>query len=161
MFKTKIRCFLAGLFAATLLISTLTLASGTLREVFYGVSVVVNGELQHFDDDSQPFISDGRTFLPYLPARGIFETLGFNVSWNEAARQATLSNKDVVVITVGRNTFTTNGTMRNLDVPAQIIGGRTMLPIRAVLESVGYYVHWNSDTRTVAITSNPCDCCYS
>jgi len=79
MFKTKIRCFLAGLLAATLLISTLTLASGALREVFYGVNVVVNGELQHFDADSQPFISDGRTFLP---VRGIAEALGVPVNWD-------------------------------------------------------------------------------
>ncbi|MCL2838015.1 MAG: copper amine oxidase N-terminal domain-containing protein [Oscillospiraceae bacterium] len=79
MFKTKVRCFLAGLLAATLLISTLTLASGALREVFYGVNVVVNGEPQHFDDDSQPFILDGRTFLP---VRGIAEALGYHASFD-------------------------------------------------------------------------------
>jgi hypothetical protein len=42
-----------------------------------------------------------------------------------------------------------------LDVPAQIIGGRTMLPIRAVLESVGFYVDWNEANRTVLVSSSP------
>ena len=43
--------------------------------------------------------------------------------------------------------------VHNLDVPAQIIGGRTMLPIAAVVRSVGYEVDWDAETRTVVITS--------
>ncbi|MCL2838360.1 MAG: copper amine oxidase N-terminal domain-containing protein [Oscillospiraceae bacterium] len=79
MLKQRLQGFIAGLLVAILLISTLTLASGTLREVFYGVNVVVNGELQQFDDDMQPFISDGRTFLP---VRGISEALGVPINWD-------------------------------------------------------------------------------
>jgi len=79
MTKQRLQGFIAGLLIAILLISTLALASGTLREVFYGVNVVVNGELQHFDDDMQPFISDGRTFLP---VRGISEALGVPINWD-------------------------------------------------------------------------------
>ena len=59
----------------------------------------------------------------------------------------------MVVVTIGNSTFTTNGTSHKLDVSAQIIGGRTMLPIRFVLESVGYTMDWDDATRTVIISS--------
>jgi hypothetical protein len=102
--------------------------------------------------DQPPIIVDGRTLVP---VRGVFEALGFGVSWNEQARQVTLSRpNDTIIITIDSATFTTNNTNRTLDVPAQIIGGRTMVPIRAVLESVGYTVGWEEATRTVVITTN-------
>ena len=41
------------------------------------------------------------------------------------------------------------------DVPAQTIGGRTMVPLRLVLESVGYYLDWDGGTQTVLISSTP------
>jgi hypothetical protein len=81
--------------------------------------------------------------------------LGFDVAWNAEAQQATLSRaNDTIVITIDSATFTANGTTHTLDVPAQIINGRTMLPIRAVLESVGYSLGWDEATRTVLITAN-------
>jgi hypothetical protein len=87
----------------------------------------------------------------------VFEHLGFYVDWNANTQQAFLINDDyTVIITIGDNTFATNGATYNLDVPAQIIDGRTMLPIRAVLESIGYYIEWNSATSTIEIsTRNP------
>ena len=42
-----------------------------------------------------------------------------------------------------------------LDVPPQIIGDSTMLPIRALVESVGYYVNWDGAAQTVLISSTP------
>jgi hypothetical protein len=85
----------------------------------------------------------------------VFESLGFEVGWNDASRTATLTRNDfTVVITIGSRTFTTNGEVHTLDVPAQLIGGRTMLPIRFPLESVGYEVGWDGDTRTVIIESS-------
>ena len=97
-----------------------------------------------------PTIVDGRTLVP---VRGVFEMLGFDVDWDAAAQQVTLSRAtDVVIITIGSAVFIANGTSHTLDVPAQIIGGRTMLPIRAVLESVGYYVGWDGATATVMIS---------
>ena len=88
--------------------------------------------------------------------RGVFEQLGFIVSWNGDLRQATLTNDNFsVILTIGSDIFTTNGINHTLDVPAQIVSGSTMLPIRAVLESVGYYLDWDSATRTVLITTAP------
>lgn len=114
------------------------------------ISVTIDG-VQVYFADQPPAIVDNRTLVP---VRGVFETLGFEVDWNRETQTATLKNESfVVTITIGSPTFTTNGVSHALDVPAQIIGGRTMLPIRAVLESVGYNVEWDNTTRTVVITS--------
>jgi uncharacterized protein YkwD len=84
----------------------------------------------------------------------VFEQLGFDVGWNQEIRQATLTGAEyVVIITVGSDTFTTNGVPHPLDVPAQIVNDRTMLPIGHVLRSVGFGVDWEGATRTVLITT--------
>ena len=116
------------------------------------VNVSINGQQINFADQT-PKIVDAHTLVP---VRDVFEALGFEVSWNGTTHTATLTNDDyMVIITIGRRTFTTNGTSHTLDVPAQIIGGRTMLPIRAILESTGYYVGWNGRTQTVIVRSEP------
>ena len=114
------------------------------------VSVTINGHAVVFEGQG-PAIVDGRTLVP---VRGVFETVGFEVTWDNATRTATLSNDDYEVrITVGNNTFTTNGVNHTLDVPAQIIGGRTMVPIRLPLESVGIEMGWDGATQTVRIAT--------
>lgn len=45
-----------------------------------------------------------------------------------------------------------NGAELKSDVPAQIISGRTMVPLRAVAEYFGKQVNWNDKTKTVTIT---------
>jgi len=112
------------------------------------IRVTIDGTPVNFDNQA-PVIVDSRTLVP---VRGVFEQLGFTAVWNETARTATLTRSDyTIVITIGSNTFTTNGTSHTLDVQAQIIGGSTMLPLRAVLESIGYRLDWAATTRTVLI----------
>ena len=110
-----------------------------------GVAVVFDGQL--------PTIVDGRTLVP---VRGVFEHVGFDVDWDPISRQVTLTSENYeVILTIGSAEFTTNGIVHTLDVPAQIIGDRTMLPIRAVLESVGYHVSWDDRNRIVLVSSTP------
>ncbi|MCL2391282.1 MAG: stalk domain-containing protein [Oscillospiraceae bacterium] len=115
------------------------------------ISVLIEGQPVDFADQG-PAIVDGRTLVP---VRGVFEAMGFNVGWNAATNQVTLTGEYVVVLTIGSNVFTTNGVRSTLDVPPQTIGGRTMLPLRLVLESVGYYLGWDAPTQTVIISSEP------
>ncbi|MDL2248806.1 copper amine oxidase N-terminal domain-containing protein [Tyzzerella sp. OttesenSCG-928-J15] len=114
------------------------------------INVTIDGQAVKFANQ-QPAIVEGRTLVP---VRGVFEHLGFSVEWNSELSQATLSgNGYTVILTIDSDVFTTNGTENTLDVPAQIINDTTMLPIRAVLESVGCSVDWENDTKTVLITS--------
>jgi len=115
------------------------------------ITVTINSTPVNFADQP-PTIVNGRTLVP---VRGVFEALGFEAFWNEQARQVTLTRaSDTVLITIDSATFITNGVSHTLDVPAQIISGRTMVPIRAVLESVGYDLEWNEATRTAIIITN-------
>ncbi|MBC7251946.1 MAG: MBL fold metallo-hydrolase, partial [Anaerolineae bacterium] len=41
-----------------------------------------------------------------------------------------------------------------LDVPAKVVGGRTVVPLRFVSEALGAAVNWNANTRTVTVTSS-------
>ena len=114
------------------------------------IRVIIEGQEVIFPGQS-PVIVDGRTLVP---VRGVFEALGFEVDWDGETRQAILtSNNYIVVVTIENAAFTTNGVNHTLDVPAQIIGGSTMLPLRAVLESVGYELEWNEAARTITIAS--------
>ena len=115
------------------------------------VNVTIDGRQVVFPAQ-HPVIVDDRTLVP---VRGVFDSLGFELAWNEAARQATLTNaRYVIVLTIGSSEFTTNGVVGHLDVPAQIIGDSTMIPLGAVLRSVGFELEWDDSARTVQINAN-------
>jgi hypothetical protein len=84
--KLQIKGFMAGVLVTVILSGTVLVSAntgGAIREVFYGVSVVVNGSTQNLTGDMAPFVSDGRTFLP---VRGISEALNVPVTWDGATR---------------------------------------------------------------------------
>jgi len=134
---------------AMLLLLVLTLIPSTVIYANDTIFVTINGENVDFPDQA-PVIIDGRTLVP---VRGVFQALGFTVGWSRVTQQVTLTkNNYTVVLTIGSSAFTTNGKNHILDVPAQIINDRTMLPIRAVIESVGYNIDWDEAARTVVIS---------
>ena len=129
------------------LLFAVTLASPTIVDASE-IRVIVNGQRVHFEDQ-QPVIVNARVLVP---ARGTFEAMGFYVSWDDEARQSTLSRaNDVIVLTMDSTIFTFNGAYHTLDAPAQLINGRAMLPIRAALENFSYYLGWDGATDTVII----------
>lgn len=58
----------------------------------------------------------------------------------------------VIVLQIGKSTFTVNGSEKDLDSPPIIKNGRTLLPIRAIIESLGGTVEWDNTQRKVKIT---------
>jgi len=117
------------------------------------ISVVID-ETRNVNFDGQPpAMVDSRVLVPI---RGVFEALGFTPSWDGQNSQATLTRHDfTVVVTIGSRYFTTNGVTHALDVPAQNIGGRTLVPLRAILESMGYELGWEGATQTVSVYTPP------
>ena len=116
------------------------------------ITVIVDGRTVVFEGQ-QPVLIDGRVLVP---VRGVFEMMGFEVDWERETRTAVIENEDYVVrIQIGQAVFHTNGVEHELDVPAQIIGDSTMVPLRFPLESVGFYLDWVGSTRTVLISSTP------
>jgi hypothetical protein len=113
-----------------------------------GIDVLVNGTQIAFDQ--QPIIVDGRTLVP---VRAIFEALGASVDWySETATVVSKRGNTSIKMTIGSNTMQKDGKDITLDVPAQIVNERTLVPVRAIAEAFGCNVDWNSDTQTVTIT---------
>lgn len=56
-----------------------------------------------------------------------------------------------VVLHVGQTSFTVNGAPSTLDSPPVIKNGRTLLPIRAVIESLGGTVAWDGNERKATV----------
>lgn len=101
--------------------------------------------------DVEPKLVNDRALVPL---RAIFEALGAEVDWNPQTRTVTGTNADtVVVLAVGSMTPTVNGQVVPIDVPAQIVNDRTLVPLRFVAESFGVEVYWNGSTRTITITT--------
>ncbi|MGB9794689.1 copper amine oxidase N-terminal domain-containing protein [Caldisericum exile] len=57
----------------------------------------------------------------------------------------------IITLQIGNTSFTVNGEQRYLDSPPVIKNGRTLLPIRAIIEALGGTVKWIADTKTVVI----------
>ncbi|MEG2380263.1 MAG: stalk domain-containing protein, partial [Oscillospiraceae bacterium] len=114
------------------------------------ISVTVDGNVVKFDQ--QPVIKDDRTLVPL---RAIFTELGASVDWNEDTETVT-AKKDNTVVTmqIGNTNYKVNNTEKTLDVPAQLINSRTLIPVRAVAESFDCDVSWNEDIRVVEIIRN-------
>ncbi|MBS3985772.1 MAG: phosphate ABC transporter substrate-binding protein PstS [Selenomonadales bacterium] len=113
------------------------------------IAIVLDG--REIRGDAAPQIIGGRTMVPM---RLIFEALGAEVTWTEATqtvggRQGNIS----ISLIIGNRSATVGGRAVSLDQPAQIIAGRTFVPVRFVAESLGATVEWDEAQRTVRITS--------
>ena len=111
------------------------------------ISITVDGAPLKTDVPAQ--IVDGRTFVPM---RSIFEALGAKIDWDAQTKSVTATKDDnTIVMQINSSTFSLNGSQKALDVPAFIQDGRTLVPLRAVSESLDCAVEWNSETKTVGI----------
>jgi hypothetical protein len=99
-----------------------------------------------------PVIVNGRTCLPIKAIIGDAGT----VNWDATQQKVTINlNGNTVVLYIGRTTATVNGKTKSLDVAPFISRtGRTMLPLRFIMENFGMTVTWYSAYRTVVISMN-------
>ena len=115
----------------------------------------VNDRIRVFADgkevtfDVPPVIHDGRTLIPL---RACAEALGADVEWiAETQTAAIIQFAYSIFITIGEKEYIIDDLPYPIDVPAQIIDGRTLVPVRAISEGFGAKVTWDAETRTVYI----------
>ncbi len=65
--------------------------------------------------------------------------------------------KKVIKLQIGNKIAYIDGYQLTLDVPPQIISGRTMVPVRFISEGLGAEVGWDGATKTVTITMDSID----
>lgn len=89
-----------------------------------------------------------------IPVRGVLEKLGAQVTWVAKTQEVVATNGKVdITLKVGGREARVNGKSVPLDVPAQIISGSTMVPLRFVGEAMGADIKWDGAARTVLITT--------
>lgn len=113
------------------------------------IEVYYDGEKMEFD--TKIYIENDRVMVPM---RSLFERAGMRVEWKEAtgAIVATRENKKISM-QVGNYDITNDGVVTTYDAAAKINDdGKTMIPLRAVGESLGMNVEWNAIRRHVYIT---------
>ena len=123
----------------------------TDNSVNSGITVLYNGTRISFHSYGQnPALLQSRTLVPL---RSIFEAMGAEVQWDAATNTAIATRDGITVkIQIGANEINKNGTSIPVDVPAQLLNDRTMVPARVIAESFGASVAWNQNGQTVLIT---------
>jgi hypothetical protein len=102
--------------------------------------IIVDYDYAQFD--VAPIVESGRVLVP---VRAIAETLKIAVLWDAKEQKVTLTGENKnIVLTVGEKIAFVDGKTILLDVPARIVNGRTMVPLRFVGESLGKNVYYNS-----------------
>ncbi len=106
-----------------------------------------NGNILGFD--VPPIIEDGSTLVPM---RFLFEQMGADVEWDSETQTATatLDNK-AVTFSIDNVNARINNKSAKMDVPARLVNGKTMVPLRFLSENMGYDVDWDADSRTAII----------
>ena len=168
------------------LLLTITMVMGLVLPVAQAdnsqITVTINDQQIQFDQP--PVIIDGRTLVPL---RAIFEGLGATVDWNDETQtviatkiktggfvptffgglsmSCPLIGKGAITIkiSVNDNKLYVNDNVVNLDVPAQIINDRTLVPVRAVSEAFACEVNWDEKNKAVKIENElflPCEIWY-
>lgn len=138
---------------ALLVLVAVILAAMPATGAYDPIQVYINGQLQQFD--VPPTVVSGRTLVPL---RAIFEALGAEVTWDAGTQtaMATWPGGDLH-LPVGSTEVTVRGETRTLDVPGQIIGNRTLVPLRFVGETLGAQVGWYGQSRLITINVPPAE----
>ena len=119
-----------------------------------GIEVRIDGHFVAFD--SEPTIINDRAIVP---VRAVAEALGAKVSYDAQTKNITISkNGNTIEMTVGADkahiTYYDGAEYEaTLDCPSMIINDRTLVPVRFISEAFNKTVEWQSDTKTVWITS--------
>lgn len=128
-------------------------------------AVIAENDEIHVELDGQELVFDVPPIMQadrvLVPMRTIFEAMGLDVAWSQETMTAAAYNSDkyIIELTIGADTMkkTTKyigDTDIALDVPAMIMNGRTLVPLRAVSEALDGDVKWDGDSKTVVITSS-------
>lgn len=136
-----------------LVLAAALLAAPALPAAAAEIALVIDGRA--VATDVAPVLESGRVLVPLRVAG---ENLGFDVAYDAAARTVTLARGDLtLVLTVNETTVTVRSGAQartaTLDVPARVVQGRTLVPIRFISEQMGARVSWDGRTRTVTIAT--------
>lgn len=132
-------------------VSPLALQPASAQVNFNPIRVTLNGEPINFGGVN-PVQQSNRILVPL---RGVFEALGATVLFDPVTQSitATRGGNTRIQLTIGSTRAYVNGQARTLDVPAQLLNNRTLVPLRFVSEALGATVYYAEAQRTVLLTT--------
>ena len=137
------------LFSMALMLALLPFSGVIAQENPEPLQITVNETI--LEPDVPPFIEEGRTLVEM---RAVFSALGAELTWDAEAKTVTATKNELeIFLTIGETTAIVQDEPYEMDVPARIVDGRTVVPARFVSESLGANVDWDETTRTVTITT--------
>lgn len=134
---------------SSVVLATLLFSSFSVSAEEAVISVQINNQPVVFEH-AEPVIMNDRTLVPL---RGVFDNMGFAISWDEEAKVASLAKgTDIIRASTARLELTNeNGTNKIGDIAPQLIDGYFMIPVRAVAEATGAQVDWDNASKVVTI----------
>lgn len=121
---------------------------GTLVMTVGSTTIKLNGVEKQID--APPVIVNGRTFVPI---RALVENIGGTIGYDQNTKQITIQYLGkTIVMQIGQTNATVNGAPVAMAVPPYISDeGRTMIPLRFVLENLGLNVYWNDADQSITV----------
>lgn len=111
---------------------------------------VLNGNNQYFSAES---ITQNGTTL--VPLRGVFETLGATVVWNQKDKTITAQKDNKKVwLKVGSKSAKVNGNAVVISIAPKVTEGKVLVPLRFVSEALNAKVDWNKDAASIKIVGS-------
>ncbi len=99
--------------------------------------------------DTPPVIKEGRTLIP---VRAVSEALGATVEYDDVEKIVTITKDEkIIIFSLAEGTVTVNDETVEIDVPAEIMNNRTMVPLRFIAEQLELSVEWDQETQTINI----------
>lgn len=152
----------ASLFLSVLMMMTVFAFGINSSYAASRISIYIDGDYLNMDEP--PVIRDGRTLVPL---RAVTEAVGCTVDYFAEDKRIvvyspaggdpllvmTINDRNVTVNNYNGDTGVVTGMVVNIDVPPLIVGGRTMVPLKFIAETIGYDVEWDADTKTVYLFS--------
>lgn len=113
-------------------------------EVYIGKTFAnINGKVIQFSNPTA--IVDNRTFIEGKP---FVEALNGSIDYNPNPKELTLVfNLKVICFKIGSKVASVNGIETKIDVPPFIQNGKSMIPLRFVLENLGGTVSWDGTLK--------------
>jgi hypothetical protein len=137
-------------FALAVLVAGTVGGAGAQFERERPITVTVDDRAVRFQD-VWPQTVDGRVLIPL---RGVLEMMDAEVRWEPIARIVRVRRgESSLSLRVGEHVATVAGRQVELDVPALIVDGRTLVPLRFVSEALGAAVTWDAQARHVRIAT--------
>lgn len=100
--------------------------------------------------DTPPIIKQNRALISI---RSVSEAVGANVEWNKEKNMAKIHKGTIIIEFDFANTVVyVNGSETELDVPAEIINNRIVVPLRFIVENMNLQIDWDQDTNTIEIS---------